>query len=424
MRSRLTGLWRHPDFMKLWVAETVSLFGSQITVLALPLTAAFILNANPVQMGFLEAAQFAPFLLIGLFAGVWVDRRRRRPILIMGDIGRGLLLASIPLAALFHMLGLGQLYIVAFLVGILTLFFDVAYQAYLPSLVSREHLVEGNSKLEISRAIAQIGGPGLAGILIKLLTAPLTIVLDALSFFISALFLWRVKTQEAVPVPRAEGRHMLHEIREGLGVVFGSPILRSIAGCTSMANLFGSMQLAVYILFVTRELKLDPAALGLVFSVGSIGGLLGAFLTQRIATRLGVGPAIIVSASMFGITAILVPLAVGTDLVSIGLLIASQFIMGVSGVIYNVNQVSLRQSITPDRLQGRMNASMRFLVWGVMPIGSLIGGFLGEQIGLRGTLWVAAAGSLLAFLWVLFSPLRSLHEQPAPVDEVPAVIVA
>ncbi len=413
MKSRFQGLWRHADFMKLWTGETISMLGSTITVLALPLTAESMLKANAQEMGILGAAGFLPFLLFGLIAGVMVDRRRRRPILIIGDLGRALL-ATIPLAAMTHVLGMGQLYVVSFLVGILTLFFDVAYQSYLPSLVNREALVEGNSKLEVSSSVAQIVGPGLAGLLIQIFTAPITIILDALSFLVSALFLWRIRTVEPTPEPRPAESHIIHEIIEGLRVVFGNRALRSIAACTSTANLLGSMQGAVIILFMRRELGLDAGAIGVVAAIGSIGGLGGALLADRFAHAFGVGPTIIGSAMTFGVGVLLIPLASNTGLVSILLLIGAGLVSGAASVIYNVNQVSLRQAITPDRLQGRMNASMRFLVWGIIPIGSLIGGFLGDRIGLRPTLWGAAIGSFLPFLWVLFSPVRKIRVQQTP----------
>ena len=412
MRFALKGLWLHADFMKLWTGETISLLGSQITLLALPLTAESILKVDAQQMGILGAAQFLPFILFGLMVGVMIDRRRRRPILIAANLGRAILLATIPLAAITHVLGIELLYVVSFLVGTLTLFFDVAYQAYLPSLVSREALVEGNSKLEVSRAIAQISGPGIAGILVKILTAPITMALDAVSFLFSALFLWRVRTPEQTPEPRTADSHIRREIVEGLGVVFGSPLLRSIAACTASSNLFYSIQLAVIILFLRRELHLDEGVIGLVYAIGSIGGLVGAVSVHRITRAVGVGPAIIGSSLMFGFAALIIPLAWNAEVASVLLLIVSQLIFGVANVTYNVNQVSLRQSITPDRLQGRMNASMRFIVWGTIPIGSLIGGYLGDHIGLRSTLWVAAIGALLPFLWVLFSPVRHIRVQP------------
>jgi MFS family permease len=417
MRARFSGLWQHPDFMRLWTAETISLVGSAITQLALPLTAVSILNATPGEMGVLGAMQFAPFLLIGLFAGVWVDRMRRRPILIAGDLGRALILSSIPIAAILNRLSMGQLYLVALIHGILTLFFDVAYQSYLPSLVNRQDLVEGNSKLEISRAISTIAGPGLAGVLIKLLTAPITIALDALSFLISAFFLWQIKAQEPKPKRGSQGRNVWHEIYEGLGVVFGNRMLRSIAGCTATSNLFGMIGGVVLILFLKRNLLFDDVVIGLIFAIGSAGGLIGALSSQKIAKRFGVGPTIVGSAFAFGLAGILIPLASVGGLAAVVLLIVSQFMSGVENVVYNVNQVSLRQAITPDRLQGRMNASMRFLVWGTIPLGSLIGGFLGERIGLLNTLWVSAVGMCFAFLWVLLSPVRNLKEQPAPIEE-------
>lgn len=420
MRKRFTGLWQHPEFMKLWIGETTSLMGSQVTLLALPLTAVSILKADALQMGVLNATQIAPFLLFGLFAGVWVDRLHRRPILIAGDIGRAILLGSIPVAAIFNVLSLGQLIIVSFLVGILTLFFDVAYQSYLPVLVSREHLVEGNSKLEVSRAIAQIGGPGIAGTLISLILAPLTIALDALSFLVSALFLWRIKTVEPPPEPRTAGRNIWQEIGEGLGIVFGNPLLRSIAGCTATSNFFFSMAFAVFFIFVTRDLHLEAAIIGTILAVGSLGGLAGAVLNNRIEKRFGLGPTIVGSSVVFGVALILIPLGTGPNPLTFLLLVASQFIADFCGVVYNVNQVSLRQTITPDKLQGRMNATMRFLVWGTMPLGSLAGGFLGKQLGEQPTLWIAAIGASMTFLWVALSPVRTLRNHPAAIQDMPA----
>ncbi|HEX2620569.1 MAG TPA: MFS transporter, partial [Phototrophicaceae bacterium] len=291
-RFNFTGLWQHADFMNLWVGETISLLGSQITAIGLPLTAALILEATPEQMGILGAAEFLPFLLVGLFAGVWVDRRQRKPILMLSDLGRAILIATIPIAALMHSLRIEQLYVVGFLTGVLTVFFDVAYQSYLPSLVGRADLVEGNSKLEVSRSVTQIAGPGVAGTLIHVFTAPLAMVLDSLSYLVSAAFLSRIQTTEPPPVS-SENRHMLIEIREGLAVVLQNQTLRSIAACTSTSNLFGSITQAVFILYVTRELKLDAVALGFIFGVASIGGLLGAVANASIVKRIGPGRTII-----------------------------------------------------------------------------------------------------------------------------------
>jgi MFS family permease len=412
----LRGLWRHPEFVKLWAGQTISRFGSEISQLAIPLAAALVLNASPAQMGLLSAFEFLPFLLLSLFAGVWVDRLPRRPILIVADIGRAVLLASIPAAGILGALRIEQLYVVGILAGTLTVFFDVAYQAYLPVLVRREHLVEGNSKLEVSRSVAQIAGPGVAGALVQLISAPLAVLADAISFAISAAFLLFIRTVEPAAVTRDKSANSIWaELREGLGVVLGNPLLRSIAGCTATSNLFSNALMAVYVLYVTRELAIEPAVLGLIFALGGPGALLGSLLAGWAANRFGLGSTIIGSIVLGGLANLLVPLAGGPPVVVAATLMVAAFIGGVTNPVYNINQVSLRQAITPDRLQGRMNASVRFIVWGTIPLGALLGGVLGEAFGLRPTIGAMAACSLLAPLWVLFSEVRHLKEQPAPV---------
>jgi MFS family permease len=411
-----SGLWRHPEFGKLWAGQTVSLFGSAISQLAIPLTAALVLNASPTQMGLLGAFEFAPFLLLSLFAGVWVDRLRRRPILIITDFGRALLIGSIPVAALAGVLRIEQLYVVGLLSGVLTVFFDVAYQAYLPVLVHRAHLVEGNSKLQASEAVAQIAGPGLAGVLVQLITAPMAMAVDAASFLASVAFLGLIRTPEPEPERHQKGVSSIWtELREGLAVVLGNPLLRSIAGCTATANLFGNALQAVYVLYATRQLGIGPALLGLIFAAGGPGALLGSLLAGRLARQFGLGATIIGSSVVSALSTLLIPLASGPTLVVAGILMLASFSVGMTNPIYNINQVSLRQAITPDRLQGRMNASVRFLVWGTIPIGALMGGLLGEALGLRPTIAAMALCTLLAPLWVLFSPVRTLRTQPSPV---------
>ena len=412
----LSGLWRHPDFVKLWAGHTISRFGSEISQLAIPLTAALVLNASAFQMGLLGTFEFAPFLLLSLFAGVWVDRLRRKPILIVADIGRALLLGSIPLAAVLGVLRIEQLYVVGFCTGILTVLFDVADQSYLPALVSRGHLVEGNSKLEMSRSVAQIAGPGVGGALVQLVSAPIAILVDAVSFLASAVCLVTIRAREAAPVRHAHGGGSIWaELREGLVVVLGNPLLRSIAGCTATTNLFGNGMMAVYVLYATRELGIGPALLGIILAAGGPGALLGALLAGRMANRFGLGATIIGASLVGGLANLLVPLASGPELAIAALLLLASFVGGITNPVYNINQVSLRQAITPDRLQGRMNASVRFIVWGTIPIGALIGGALGDAIGLRPTLALMAACSVLATLWILFSPVRQLKEQPVPV---------
>jgi MFS family permease len=418
MRMRFAGLWRHADFVKLWASQTISLFGSQITFLALPLTAVLVLDANPAQMGFLTAAGAIPSLLVGLFVGVWVDRYRRRPILIAADLGRAALLIFIPVAAILGVLRIEYLYIVAFLVGTLELFFDVAHRSFLPSLVKREQLVEGNSKLEMSRSVAEILGPGVAGGLVQWVTAPIAIAVDAISFLISALFLGWIRTPEPAPKPSDQQQNLWGEIGEGLRLVFGNRLLRAIAGCIGTLGLFNSVLEAVFVLYVIRELGIGPGLLGLAFASGSVGFLLGALLPGWVIRRLGLGPGIIGGLLLVGLSDLLIPLVNGSMAVVViaMVLITAQFFFGLGFVIFNTGQISLRQVITPDDLQGRMNAVMSFIDWGVVPLGGLLGGGLGEAIGLRPTLLLAALGEILAVLWLLLSPMRSLREQPALME--------
>lgn len=413
MRPRFAGLWRHADFVKLWTGQTISLFGSQITFLALPLTAVLVLEASPAQMGFLTAAGAIPSLLVGLFVGVWVDRYRRRPILIAADLGRAALLFAIPVAAILGMLRIEHLYVVAFLVGTLELFFDVAHRSFLPSLVKREQLVEGNSKLEMSRSIAMILGPGVAGGLVQLVTAPIAIAVDAISFLISALFLGWIRAPEPAPKPSDQRENIWRELGEGLRLVSGNRLLRAIAGCMGIVGLFNSVLEAVFVLYVTRELGIEPGLLGLVFAVGSVGFLLGTLLPGWVTRRFGLGPGIVGGLLLVGLSDLLIPLADESMAVVVIILVimTAQFFFGLGFVVFNTGQVSLRQAITPDRLQGRMNAMMSFVGWGIVPLGGLLGGGLGEVIGLRPTLLLAALGEILAVLWLLLSPVRSLHEQ-------------
>ena len=417
------GLLRDPDFAKLWTAETVSQLGTQVSQLAIPFVAIEILRASTFEVALLNVVDFLPFLLVGLPAGVWVDRMRRRPVMIAGDLGRAAALATIPLAFAVGVLSVVQLYVVGFVVGVLTVFFDVAYQSYLPSLVARDRLQEGNAKLEISRAGAQVVGPGLAGVLIGILQAPLAVVLDALSFLGSAFFLLLIRRPEPAPERHHEEGlpkpGMRHEMAEGLRYVLGHAYLKNIAACTATSNLFGTAAGAVLLVFLVRELGMDAASIGLAFSVGATGALLGAFLANRISRRLGVGPTIIAFAAIPGPALVPLGLApVGTALPVLFALVALfGFAGGVSAVVYNVAQVSLRQAITPTRMQGRMNASMRWFVWGTIPIGGVLGGVLGSVLDVRAAILVGAAGMTAAILPVLFSPIRGIRAMPAPAED-------
>jgi MFS family permease len=415
------GLWRHPDFVKLWSAETVSQFGTQFTQLALPLAAIDVLHASAFEVAALTTVQFLPFLLVSLPAGVWVDRLRRRPILVAGDASRALLLGSIPVAYAFDALTIWQLYGVGFLVGIATVFFDVAYQSYLPSLVERQQLIDGNSKLEISRAGAQLGGPGLAGIVINAFKAPAAIAFDAASFIGSALFIFSIRKDEATARIEAPRRRMREELREGLRYVFTHPFLKNIAACTALFNFFGNMGFAVLLVFARRVLHLSPLAIGLAFTFSNIGPLFAAFNARRISSRLGVGRTIIAASILGGPAFLVIPFAPHGN-AALALLVPAFVLGGLANVIYNVTQVSLRQAITPERIQGRMNSVMRFIVWGTIPLGSLLGGVLASQIGVKATLIVGGAGACLPFLPVLFSPVRRIREMPEPVDEAAVLL--
>ncbi len=380
MKKPTLGLLRDHDFRQLYVADTVSQLGTQVSMLALPLVAVRSLNASNFEMGILAACETLAFLLIGLPAGAWVDRLRRRNVLIFGDIGRAVVLGSVPLAWWADVLTMPQLYVVALLTGVLTVFFDVSYQSYLPHLVGRDKLVEGNSKLEAVRAVNQLAGPPLAGGLITALTAPFAVALDAVSFLGSALFVGRIRKQEEKPERKADA-HLGREIMEGLHFVLGNRMLRSIAACTGSSNLFSSIAGAMIIVLLARDLHLNAAVIGLFTSISAIGGMVAALCATRIAKWLGQGQTIWISIAVTSPFGLLWPVAQRG-----WLLWAAAFGAGVywfGAVVYNITQVSFRQGLTPERLLGRMNATMRFLVWGTLPIGGFIGGVLGKFIGVR-----------------------------------------
>ena len=413
------GLWHHGDFMKLWAGQSISEFGTAVSQLAIPLVAVIILKASAFEVAALGTVQFLPFLLFTLPAGVWVDRLSRRLVLIVGDAGRALLLASIPAAYVADVLTLGQLYAVAFLAGILTVFFDVAYQAYLPSLVEREHLVEGNSKLQVTVSGAQIAGPGLAGALISAISAPYAIVVDAISFVVSGGFTVAIQKRERLPEKPADGNkpRMRTELWEGLRYVLRHRYLLPQAISTGTSNFFTNLLFAIYVVYAVRSLHLSAALIGVAFMGGGIGWLLGSLFANRLGSALGLGRATILGAGLCGPSELLVPLAPHSF--PLPFLIASGIGSGFGAVVYNIQQVSLRQAITPERMQGRMNAVMRFLVWGTIPLGSLTGGALASTIGLRATLFVGALGTVLAAVPIALSPVRHVKELPTEPEEVP-----
>lgn len=402
--------------MRLWSAETISQFGTQVTLLALPLTAVLVLHAGPFRVGLLSAVEFMPFLLLGLPAGVWVDRIRRKPILIGGDLLRAAALISVPIAAALDVLALPQLFVVGFLTGVGTVFFDVAYQSYLPSLVDRDRLPEGNAKLEISRSGAQLAGPGIAGVLIEALTAPVAILVDAISYVASAACIaWIRRPEHVVERPPAQERGMRREIAQGLRFVLGHPLLRPIAFCTGISNLFYAMTLAILLVFAVRSLDLNAGQIGIALSLGNLGFLAGALIADRLERLIGLGASIVAPAVLFGVGGVC--FGVATPETAIVLLISGTALLGFTAVVYNVNQVSLRQAITQENMLGRMNATMRFVVWGTIPLGSFLGGVFATVFGLRSTLWIAALGATVSFVPLVFSPVPRLRTMTEAVQQ-------
>lgn len=406
---RPRGLWRHRDFLWLWSSQTVSQFGSQVSQLALPLVAIVVLRESAFAVAMLGMVEFLPFLLFSLPAGVWVDRLPRRPMLVAADVVRAVALASVPVVYWLDGLTIWQLYVVGFVVGVGTVFFDVAYQSYLPTLVKRDELSDGNSKLEISRSAAQLGGPGAAGVLIGILTAPVAVVADAISFVVSALLIGRIRTTERKPLAE-DRRSLLSELWEGLRYVVKHEYVRGMAASVAIFNFFGNVGGSIVLVYFVRELGLSATTIGIVLGLGNVGFLVGAILARRVEARLGVGRTIVGSSLLSVPGLLLVPLA-PRDF-AVPLLIASGLIVGFAIVLYNVTAISLMQATTPDRLLGRMNASRRFFVWGVIPLGAIVGGTLASTIGLRPTLFVGAIGASLAVLPLLLSPIRSLVRVP------------
>ena len=410
-------LWKDGEFLKLWWGQTISELGSQVSVLALPTVAILTLSATPFQVGLLEALQFLAFPVLGLIAGVYADRIRRRPIMIVCDLLRMLALGSVPVSYILGVLTIEQLYAVALLVGVGTVFFDVAYQSYLPAIISRSDLVEGNSKLQVTGSVAQMVGPALAGFLIQLVGAARTVTVDASSFLVSVLSLWWIRRPEPAPKPASEaGRGgFFTEMLEGIRFVLGNPTISRIAGSTATSNLGGNIMFAVLLIYAYRILHLTPGLMGLVFAAGAVGGLLGALSASWITARLGVGPTLFVTTTAGGLSMILVPLAQYGF--AIPLLIASLFVGSGVNPVYNITQVSLRQAITPDRVQGRMNATVRTIIWGTIPIGAFLGGIIGTAYGVLPAIYVGIAVSLLAGAWILAGPIR-LRVQPEPVGDL------
>jgi len=408
-------IWRDGAFVRLWTATSISYVGSFITRTALPLAAIYVLDAGPIEISALRSLEFVGWLLVGLVAGAWVDRLRRRPIMIATDLGRTLLLGSIPVAAVFGVLSLAQLIVVAFLAAMLSTFFNTASVAYLPTIVARARLITANIALSASASAAEFTGFALSGFLVQILTAPIAIAVDAVSFLGSAVLLATIRRKEPPRPAVADREPVLHEIREGIRVVAASPILRALAAAHAATHVLWGVFGATYLLFATREIGLGPAAIGIVAALGGIGSLLGAATAGRLARRLGIGRAMVLGLVGMTLGNALIPLAPsGAILVGVSFLIGQQLIGDSAGTVYDVVEQSLTQSIVDGRILGRVNATVEFVTTLLALVGSIAGGIIAELFGLRAALAVGVLGGAAAVLFVWFSPVRSMRGIPEP----------
>ncbi len=412
-----TGLWLHRDFVRLWAGQSVSMLGTMIGRPAMSFTAILVLHASPAQVALLAAMDIVPGLLVGLHAGAWVDRMRRRPILIGTDLARFALLLTVPAAALLNALHIQQLYVVAFAVSMLSVFFNVAYQAYLPSLIHKEQLLEGNSKLAAGAAVAEFSGFGVAGGLVSLLTAPFAVLIDAFSFLASAWAVRGIRAPEPLPALARSQQPMLQDIAAGVREVVRQPYLRALALCNISMDVAGGIFGALVVLYMSRDLDFSPALLTPIWAVGGFASLLGATYASRFIARVGVGPALIVGVLGTGIGMLFIPAATptqaGATWLAAGFLIAQQLVGDVSATVFDINQSTLRQQLAPSAMLGRISATLTLGKQSAALLGTLLGGVLGTWLGVRETLAVAGVGTLLSALWLALSPLRRVHVLPA-----------
>jgi predicted MFS family arabinose efflux permease len=405
-------LLRQPEFLKLWAAQSISQLGDQVTLLALPLVAVLTLDASAAQMGFLVAAELLPHLFFSLLAGVWIERsQRRRHLMIVADVSRAALLASVPIAYAFDVLSFPQLYAVAFAVGTFAVMFDVSWSTLFVAVVPRRDVVDANSKMSLSRAVSFVTGPSIGGFLVQLLTAPVTLLVDAVSYLGSAVFLTRIRTEEP-PVER-DGTGVLSSLRDGFAFVLKDELIRPELLCVATINLFNFVFHAIFVLYATRELGVEPGLLGLILGAGAVGGIIGALVATRVERLIGIGPAFTLGAVLFPLPLVLVPLASGSELRIALMLGAAEFFCSVGVMILDVNAVSITFLRTPDRIRARTSGTFRFVNYGIRPIGALLGGALGTAIGLQTTLWIGVLGALAGVIFLVFSPIPRLREAPA-----------
>jgi len=410
---RFDGLWKHPDFLRLWAGQTVSVFGSLITHATLPFIAALLLDASALQMAGLAAAGMAPSVLVAMHAGVWVDRLRRRPVMIAADLLRAAIIITIPIAFWFDALHIAHLYVVALGSGVLTIFFDVAYQSYLPTLVSRDELLEGNSKLTASASVSEFAGFSVSGWLVQVFNGPVALLIDAATFVGSAFSLGAIRSPEPPPIPAAERTSVREEAVDGLRTVMRAPVLRALALTQAFAAFGFGVFAALYTLFVTRGLGFEPALLGVIYGIGGISSLLGALFAQRAARRWGVGPAMCAGVTMMGVSMLFIAAAPEAGVIGAVLLIAQQISGDGMYTVYDVNAVSLRQSMVDDRMLGRVNAFMRMLELAFTLTGVLLGGVIGEFVGLRAAMTLSACFVITGGVLLILSPARGIRSAPA-----------
>lgn len=409
-------LLREHNFRNFWFGQTISVFGDQITLLALPIVAVLVLDADPAQMGLLTAIGLLPHLLLSLPAGVWLDRiQRRRRLMVIADVIRAAVIAIVPLAFVLDVLSIELLFVVTFLVGTVAVFFDLAWLTLVAAVVRRDQLIAGNALLNASRSVSAVGGPAIGGVLIQILTAPIALLADAVSYLASALFLSRVRTPDQ-PVEHDPGT-IREQLAAGMSFIVRDPIMRPSVFAVATLNLFNYAFQGLFILFATRHLELDPGVLGLALGAGAVGGVIGAAIAAPLGRRIGIGPALIVGLVLFPAAIIVIPLAEGLPFEAIvAILVGSEFLGGMGVMILDINGGSMLIARTPARIRGRAGGAFRFINMGIRPIGATIGGILGSLIGVRETLLIVTVAQLLGLLWLIGSPIPGLKAIPEPPE--------
>lgn len=404
-------LLHEPDFRRFWLGQTISVFGDQVTQLGLPLVAVLVLAADATQMGTLLAVGLLPHLLFSLPAGVWLDRvRNRRRLMIAADLARALLIASIPLAYLAGTLTVAQLYVVGFLAGSMAVVFDISWNTLLVAVVRREAFVQANAMFSGSRALAFVGGPPLAGVLVQLLSAPIALVADAASFLGSAFYLGRIRAPEP-PIDIVE-ETLRSRLSTGLLFIFRDSIMRPILLSVATINLFNFGFQALFILYVTTTLGVAPGVLGGALGAGAVGGVIGALIASRVGRRLGLGGAYALGCVIFPVPLVLVPLVSGPPEAVLVMLFATEFLAGLGVQILDINVGAVLAARTPDAIRARSGGAFRFVNYGIRPVGAFLGGLLGGVIGVRETLFVVTIAASVGVLWLVGSPIPGLRELP------------